>query len=111
VKPDTVQSEVGSRRSVVGNKRRRPDGFDAQAWQVGIQFFQVGMGEGAREHLKQLDDGLRELAGDDKLRDIVDTVPFTGEWESQISAVGIMKVVLGSVNRKLDRNSKELHQK
>jgi uncharacterized protein YegL len=90
---------------------KKLDKLDAPAWQVGIQFFQVGKEAGAREHLKQLDDGLRELAGDDELRDIVDTVPFTGEEESQLSAVGIMKVVLGSVNRRLDRNSKELHRK
>jgi uncharacterized protein YegL len=89
---------------------RKLDDLDAPAWQVGIQFFQVGKEMGAREHLKQLDDGLRELAGDDKLRDIVDTVPFTGDGDSQLTAAGIIKVVLGSVNRRLDRNSKELHR-
>jgi hypothetical protein len=40
----------------------------------------------------------------------VDTVPFTGDGDSQLTAAGIMKVVLGSVNRRLDRNSKELHR-
>jgi hypothetical protein len=70
----------------------------------------VGKEKGAREHLKPLDDGLRELAGDDELRDIVDTVPFTGDGYSQLSATGIMKIVLGSLHRKLDRNSKELHR-
>ncbi|KAF1996349.1 hypothetical protein P154DRAFT_443631 [Amniculicola lignicola CBS 123094] len=89
---------------------KKLDKFDAPAWQVGIQFFQVGKEPGAREHLKQLDDGLAELAGDDELRDIVDTVPFTGADNSELSAAGILKVVLGSVNRRLDRNSKELHR-
>jgi hypothetical protein len=89
---------------------KKLDKLEAPAWQVGIQFFQVGKDEKAREHLKQLDDGLGELAGNDDLRDIVDTVPFTGDNDSRLSAIGIMKVVLGSVNRRLDRNSKELHR-
>jgi uncharacterized protein YegL len=87
------------------------DKLDAPAWQVGIQFFQVGKEPGAREHLKQLDDGLKELAGDDELRDIVDTVPFSGDNNAELTAIGLLKVILGSVNRRLDRNSKELHRK
>lgn len=71
---------------------KKLDKLDAPAWQVGIQFFQVGKEPGAREALKQLDDGLRELAGDDDLRDIVDTVPFTGDDHAELSAQGIMKV-------------------
>jgi uncharacterized protein YegL len=90
---------------------KKLDKLDAPTWQVGIQFFQVGKEPGAREHLKQLDDGLKELAGDDELRDIVDTVPFTGDDSSTLTAAGVLKVVLGSVNRRLDRNSKELHRK
>ncbi|KAF2124852.1 hypothetical protein P153DRAFT_379433 [Dothidotthia symphoricarpi CBS 119687] len=90
---------------------KKLDKLEAPAWQVGIQFFQVGKEIGAREHLKQLDDGLKEISGDDELRDIVDTVPFTGEGDAELTAVGIMKVVLGSVNRRLDRNSKEVHRK
>ncbi|KAF1939924.1 hypothetical protein EJ02DRAFT_424428 [Clathrospora elynae] len=89
---------------------KKLDKLDAPAWQVGIQFFQVGKEAGAREHLKQLDDELKELAGDEDLRDIVDTVPFTGADDARLTATGIMKVVLGSVNRRLDRNSKELHR-
>jgi uncharacterized protein YegL len=71
---------------------KKLDKLDAPAWQVGIQFFQVGREPGAREHLKQLDDGLAELAGDDELRDIVDTVPFTGSDDEELTAAGIMKV-------------------
>lgn len=96
--------------STIIQAAKKLDKLEAPTWQVGIQFFQVGKEPGAREHLKQLDDGLKEFAGDDELRDIVDTVPFTGEGDSQLSAAGIMKVVLGSVNRRLDRNSKELHR-
>jgi uncharacterized protein YegL len=73
---------------------KKLDKFDAPAWQVGIQFFQVGREPGAREHLKQLDDELQEMAGCE-LRDIVDTVPFTGEGGAELNADGIMKVVLG----------------
>lgn len=89
---------------------KKLDKLDAPAWQVGIQFFQVGREPGAREHLKQLDDGLKELAGDDELRDIVDTVPFIGEGDAQLTAAGILKCVLGAVNRRIDRSSKELHR-
>jgi len=90
---------------------KKLDRLDAPAWQVGIQFFQVGKEPGAREHLKQLDDGLRELAGDDELRDIVDTVPFSGDDSAELTASGILKVVLGSVHKRLDRTSKDLHRK
>lgn len=107
---------------------KKLDKLDAPAWQVGIQFFQVGKEPGAREALKQLDDGLREASGDDELRDIVDTVPFKGDDDAELTGAGIMKVsvinvirlhcfadtfskvVLGSVNRRLDRQSKELHR-
>jgi uncharacterized protein YegL len=90
---------------------KKLDKLDAPTWQVGIQFFQVGKQPDARKHLKQLDDGLKGLAGDDDLRDIVDTVPFSGDNSVQLTATGILKVVLGSVNKRLDHSSKELHDK
>ncbi|KAF2203096.1 hypothetical protein GQ43DRAFT_470321 [Delitschia confertaspora ATCC 74209] len=91
---------------------KKLDKLDAPPWQVGIQFFQVGKEPGARQHLKQLDDGLAELAGDDEMRDIVDTVPFKGDDDdAELSGNGILKVVLGSVNKRLDRRSIELHQR
>ncbi|KAH7128828.1 hypothetical protein B0J11DRAFT_431428 [Dendryphion nanum] len=96
--------------SVIINAAKKLDRLEAPSWQVGIQFFQVGKEPSARKHLKQLDDGLQELAGDDELRDIVDTVPFTGDGNEELTAAGIMKVVLGSVNRRLDRNSRDLHR-
>ncbi|OAL44334.1 hypothetical protein IQ07DRAFT_592404 [Pyrenochaeta sp. DS3sAY3a] len=89
---------------------KKLDKLDAPAWQVGIQFFQVGNDKKARDTLKQLDDDIREISGDDDLRDIVDTVPFTGADNAKLTAAGILKVTLGAVNRKLDRNSKELHR-
>ncbi|KAL1637899.1 hypothetical protein SLS56_000456 [Neofusicoccum ribis] len=97
--------------SVIINAAKKLDKFDAPAWQVGIQFFQVSREPGAKEHLKQLDDDLAELAGDDDLRDIVDTVPFTGNDDTELTGEGILKVVLGAVNRRLDRKrSKDLHR-
>jgi uncharacterized protein YegL len=89
---------------------KKLDRLEAPAWQVGIQFFQVGKDPGAREHLKQLDDGLRDISGDADLRDMVDTVEYKGDDGAQLTSAGIMKTVLGSVNRRLDRNSKELHR-
>lgn len=90
---------------------KKLDKLDAPAWQVGVQFFQVGRDAQAKQHLQQLDDELAEIAGDDELRDIVDTVPFTGAEGTQLSGDGILKVVLGAVNRRLDRKkSKDLYR-
>jgi len=91
---------------------KKLDKLEAPAWQVGVQFFQVGRDEGARKHLQQLDDELAEIAGDDELRDMVDTVPFQDGEGADLSAEGCLKVVLGSVNRRLDRQKgKDLHRK
>jgi uncharacterized protein YegL len=68
------------------------DALDAPASQVGIQFFQVGKSRRAKEHLKQLDDGMRERSGNSGLRDIVDTVAFTGEEGAKLTDEGILKV-------------------
>lgn len=85
---------------------KKLDQLDAPAWQVGIQFFQVGDEPGARRHLKELDDDLAEIAGQ-HLRDIVDTVPYT-IGGAVINADGILKVVLGAVLRRLDRSRSSL---
>ena len=90
---------------------KKLDKLDAPAWQLGVQFFQVGRDEAARSHLQQLDDDLAAIAGDDELRDIVDTVPFTSAEGTHLSGNGILKCVLGSVHKKLDRKkSKDLHR-
>ncbi|TLD27692.1 Importin subunit beta-2 [Venturia nashicola] len=97
--------------SPIINAAKKLDKMDAPAWQVGIQFFQVGREPGAREHLRQLDDELEDIAGGE-LRDIVDTVPWKGEGDQELNSEGILKVVLGSVNRRLDRKgSKELYRR
>jgi len=71
---------------------KKLDKYDAPAWQVGIQFFQVGKEPGAKEHLEQLDDELADISGEEDLRDIVDTVPFTGDEGTELTADGILKV-------------------
>jgi hypothetical protein len=50
---------------------KKPDKLDAAPYQVGVQFFQVGNEEGAREALEELDDGLSELV-EGGVRNIVD---------------------------------------
>ncbi|KAL8764066.1 MAG: hypothetical protein Q9184_000277 [Pyrenodesmia sp. 2 TL-2023] len=77
---------------------RKLDKLDAPAWQVGIQFFQVGEERGAAEALRELDD---ELAKTANIRDMVDTVPWEGGH--RLTSDKIMKCVLGAVNRRLDR--------
>lgn len=87
--------------SVIVSVARKLDKMDAAPWQVGIQFFQVGEERGAAEALEELDDGLKEANGG--IRDIVDTVPWKGSSSTGLNADGILKVVLGSVNKRLDR--------
>ena len=87
--------------SVVVSAARKLEECDAPAWQVGIQFFQVGNEPGACEALVELDDRLVDLGCP---RDIVDTVPWSGrDADGALSADRLLKVVLGSVNRRLDR--------
>ncbi|KAF2461848.1 hypothetical protein BDY21DRAFT_368027 [Lineolata rhizophorae] len=88
---------------------KKLDSIGAPAWQVGVQFFQVGNEMGAAQHLQQLDDEMRIIANG-PVRDIVDTVPFTGQNGSALNADGILKVVLGAVHRRLDRTTGALHR-
>ena len=82
--------------SVIVQAAKKLENMDAPPFQVGIQFFQVGNEPEAAEALRELDDGLEDRGCP---RDIVDTVPY----KSQLSADGMLKVVLGAVNRRLDR--------
>jgi hypothetical protein len=83
---------------------RKLDGptCDAIPWQVGIQFFQIGNDPRARDFLEQLDDDLSKQGQELHLRDIVDTVPWKRDGVS-LSGDGILKTVLGAVNKRLDR--------
>ncbi|PKY09153.1 hypothetical protein P168DRAFT_287230 [Aspergillus campestris IBT 28561] len=91
--------------SVLIDAARRLDACAAVPWQVGVQFFQVGDDKAARLYLQALDDDLVRLSKQDRLRDIVDTVPWRGGGRSggTLSAEGILKCVLGAVNRKFDQ--------
>ncbi|KAL9117200.1 MAG: hypothetical protein Q9187_006265 [Circinaria calcarea] len=95
--------------SVIINAAKKLDEWGAPPWQLGIQFFQVGNSEEATKALIEMDDF---LGGDDckgKMRDIVDTVPWSGQNGTGLNSDGILKVVLGAVNKRLDRkkNSSE----
>ena len=89
--------------SVLLSAAKKLDKLDAPPYQVGVQFFQVGNEEGAREALEELDDGLSELV-EGGVRDIVDTMTWNST-EGGLSLTGefILKCLLGAVNRKLDR--------
>lgn len=91
---------------------KKLDRLDAPAWQVGVQFFQVGRDSNAKKHLESLDDELAKISGDPNLRDMVDTVPFIGKGGTTLTGEGILKVVLGACNRRLDRKKSEgVHEK
>ncbi|KAL2782552.1 hypothetical protein BJX66DRAFT_345733 [Aspergillus keveii] len=91
--------------SVIVSVARQLDHSSVQAppWQVGIQFFQVGDDEPAREYLQNLDDELVKRRSYDGIRDIVDTVPWRGDRSKVLNADGILKCVLGAVNKKYDK--------
>jgi von Willebrand factor type A domain len=86
--------------SIIVQAAKKLDAWGAEPWQVGIQFFQVGHEPEAAEDLQELDDA---LSGAHDIRDIVDTVPWTGDNHQVLTADGLLKAVLGAVNRKLDR--------
>lgn len=90
--------------SVLLSAAKKLDKLDAPPFQVGVQFFQVGNEEGAKEALMELDDGLSELV-EGGVRDMVDTVTWDPIEEGSISLTGdgILKCLLGAVNRRLDR--------
>lgn len=98
--------------SVIVDAARRLDALNAPLSQVGIQFFQIGDEEGAREALEDLDDALAEIYG---IRDMVDYTPYIsdrqrekrsaeeGEDGEALTGEWILKVLTGAVNRRLDR--------
>lgn len=94
---------------VIRSAAARLDRLDAPPYQVGIQFFQVDDDPDASEALRQLDDELRRSDDGEKLRDIVDTVTFDalsiGGRNPELTSEGILKTVLGAVNRRLDRTT------
>ncbi|KAF5862960.1 hypothetical protein ETB97_010892 [Aspergillus alliaceus] len=89
--------------SVIVDAATRLDQCHAVPWQVGIQFFQIGHDNDARHYLQMLDDELGRISKHERVRDIVDTVPWRGDKGQTLSADGILKCVLGAVNRKYDK--------
>ncbi|KAG8932094.1 COP9 signalosome (CSN) subunit [Tulasnella sp. 417] len=85
--------------SVIVQAARRLDEGRFPLSQVGIQFVQIGTDEDAAEALRVLDDDLATVHG---VRDIVDTYPYTAEG-SQLTADSLAKILLGGINRRLDR--------
>nr|GAT46486.1 predicted protein [Mycena chlorophos] len=66
--------------------------------QLGIQFVQIGNDPSATRALKELDDDLHRKAN---IRDIVDTTPYAKL--NPVTAEGLMKVLLGGINRRIDK--------
>lgn len=93
--------------SVLISAAKKLDKLEAPPFQVGVQFFQVGNEEGAKEALEELDDDLTNLV-EGGIRDMVDTVTWTGGNSSSEGGVGLtgdslLKALLGAVVRRLDR--------
>ncbi|KAG5300520.1 von Willebrand factor [Histoplasma ohiense] len=78
---------------------RRLDECNAKPWQVGIQFVQVGNDRCAARWLENLDDTLYK---NNHVRDIVDTAPWSG---AVLSSNTILKIMLGGVDRRYDRQT------
>lgn len=82
--------------SVIISFARRLDKGDFPLSQVGIQMLQVGDDPAATRALQELDDELADAHG---IRDMVDTVPYQGDFTAEL----IVKTLLGGINRRLDR--------
>lgn len=92
--------------SVILSAARKLDKWDAPAWQVGIQFFQVGEDAEARKMLEYLDDSLGHNSGKagkkEIVRDMVDTMSWVGKTGTGLNGEGVLKCVLGAVVRRHD---------
>ncbi|PVF96352.1 hypothetical protein CPB86DRAFT_787101 [Serendipita vermifera] len=83
--------------TVIVQAARRLDAGKFPLNQVGIQFIQIGNDPSATEALQELDDDLAARHG---IRDIVDTTPYSG---SELDATALTKILLGGINRRVDR--------
>ncbi|KAI2628509.1 hypothetical protein GGR54DRAFT_346979 [Hypoxylon sp. NC1633] len=83
---------------------RQLDELDAPEYQVGIQFFRVGHDESARQAMKFADESLAQAMD---FRDMVDTVTWSGK-EGELSPDAVLKVVLGAVERSIDKELEEV---
>lgn len=74
--------------SVLLSATKKLNKLDGTPFQASVQFFQVGNEEGAKEALEELDDGISELV-EGGVRDMVDTVTWTGGRSSSEGGVGL----------------------
>ncbi|KAI1269726.1 hypothetical protein F5Y18DRAFT_414609 [Xylariaceae sp. FL1019] len=96
---DGVPDDKQELKNYIIRQARRLDTLKAPPHQVGIQFFQVGREEQATRHLQDLDDNLKSDARSGKLRDMVDHC----KPKTRLTEKLILKTVLGSVKKNLDR--------
>lgn len=91
--------------SIIIKTAQMLDGPSCRAipWQVGIQFFQIGNDEMARQYLEELDEDLGSRCNNLHMRDIVDTVSWRNRAGKRLEGDGILKTVLGAVHKRLDR--------
>ncbi|KAJ6536696.1 von Willebrand factor, type A [Mycena vulgaris] len=74
---------------------------DNPKYPLGIQFVQIGNDSRATRALKELDNDLHKTGN---IRDIVDTTPYSKL--NPVTADGLIKVLLGGINRRVDEQSK-----
>jgi uncharacterized protein YegL len=84
---------------VIVSAARRLDEGRFPLSQLGIQFVQVGNDAEATVFLRELDDALQNKH---RIRDIVDTTP-SSDLQGSLSAEGLIKALLGGINRRVDR--------
>ncbi|GAA5886094.1 hypothetical protein JCM6882_004262 [Rhodosporidiobolus microsporus] len=92
--PDKEQDPEG----IIVEVAKRLDLLRAPPFQVGISFVQIGNYTEAAEHLRSLDDDLKEKH---KIRDMVDTTLYSGKTDADY----LLKALLGGINRSIDRSS------
>ncbi|OWY54784.1 putative von willebrand factor [Alternaria alternata] len=71
---------------------------EAEPWQIGIQFFQVGKSKIAQEQLRELDDNVPDMISqycNGTRIDMEDTVPFTGAENAKLTGDRILISVDG----------------
>ncbi|KAH7887317.1 hypothetical protein F5I97DRAFT_817102 [Phlebopus sp. FC_14] len=85
-------------QSVIVAAAHRLDAGHFPLSQVGIQFVQIGDSQSATRALKALDDDLHDVH---KIRDIVDTTPYSNV---PLTDDLLVKVLLGGINRRVDNH-------
>ncbi|KAI5123394.1 hypothetical protein M0805_006102 [Coniferiporia weirii] len=83
--------------TVIVQAARRLDNGNFPVSQVGIQFVQIGNDPRATEALRELDDGLAKEYG---IRDMVDFTPYVG---GPLDSETLVKILLGGMNRRVDK--------